>query len=84
MDEYEIEKDIPIPPVASNQKTAIRLTMESMSVGDSFILASKKEYEQMRHTVVILHKTTEHQFTYRRLKTSDGQAMNAWRVWRVK
>lgn len=68
--EYEIEKNIPIPP--SNNTTAPFEVLDKMKVGDS-VLFSQKEWKRARNQSYMRKPKT---FTFRKLS-------NGYRCWRV-
>jgi hypothetical protein len=71
-----IEKNVPMPErLGGKKKTALRLAMEAMEVGDSLI--SPKTLTQTHGVISGFRKRGERNFASR---TIDGQV----RIWRIK
>lgn len=72
-----IEKGVPIPPAAIGRKTKgqLRLSLEAMEVGDSFVLHGKGI--SLNGAVYNIGKAIGRKFTTRKIG-------NDVRVWRIK
>lgn len=78
--QYPIELDIPIPPTryasvrAGRPREPVRLFLESMPVGGSFLTPHFEEYRKAANTLTHL---------FPRCYTTRKIAGEGWRIWRV-
>ena len=73
---FEIEKIVPIPVGAAGKKRKLRLTMEQMEVGDSFLIKEKRHRQQVHQ----IAKKIGIGYATRTICKDSGQV----RVWRTK
>ncbi len=82
---YEIEKNIPIPPLAKRgqkqgEKSGHRYPFKAMEIGDSFLVECESIHDmRVRNNIrlSIYNQAVTSRFTVRRVE-------NGLRVWRIK
>ena len=80
--EIVIDKGIPIPPTrgGSPARSEYRIAMDSMEIGDSFVVFGKKQYAKVRNI----------QREYQRINNSVRFTIRKdaeegfWRIWRIE
>ena len=75
MSDYEIEKDVPIPPRITRMP---KYPFRKMEVGDSFVLP-KDDVKNARSSAYQLHLRTGRKFVIR-LNRTNGE----YRCWRIE
>ena len=73
---FEIEKNVPIPAKHGGHKKELRLTMEKLEVGDSFLITEARHRQQV-HQVA---QAVGIKYLTRTICKDSGQI----RVWRTK
>lgn len=83
MKDYKIESNIPIPKlkgkIKSNEMTAMEYTMDTMDIGLSFSIYTKKEYAIYVYLLSIKYKDIGKKFISRTIGVKFHK-----RIWRVK